>query len=176
MLKDNIRRQCLTITSDMLCSAVRNINPRLQLLLRNDVEHIEHFLNESLFQLCRDDHRRRVWRLPEQRANPNFTIASHTGPQPGVMVYGAISLDTLTPLVVIKGTLIPQRYVDDILRPVLLQFFLQYNGLIFQQDNVIPHTAHVAMNCLTACQTLPWPGRSACLGYDGKRNASTREC
>ncbi|KFM73360.1 Transposable element Tc1 transposase, partial [Stegodyphus mimosarum] len=44
MLKDNIRRQCLTITPDMLCSAVRNINPRLQLLLRNDVEHIEHFL------------------------------------------------------------------------------------------------------------------------------------
>ncbi|KFM75906.1 Transposable element Tcb1 transposase, partial [Stegodyphus mimosarum] len=44
MLKDNIRRQCLTITPDMLYSAVRNIIPRLQLLLRNDVEHIEHFL------------------------------------------------------------------------------------------------------------------------------------
>ncbi|GFT99002.1 uncharacterized protein TNCV_3793841 [Trichonephila clavipes] len=44
MLKDNIRLQCLTITSDMLYSAVHNIIPRLQLLLRNDGEHIEHFL------------------------------------------------------------------------------------------------------------------------------------
>ncbi|GFT57444.1 uncharacterized protein TNCV_4515411 [Trichonephila clavipes] len=35
MLKDNIRLQCLTITPDMLYSAVHNIIPRLQLLLRN---------------------------------------------------------------------------------------------------------------------------------------------
>ncbi|GFW64680.1 uncharacterized protein TNCV_700831 [Trichonephila clavipes] len=44
MLKDNIRLKCLTITPDMLYSAVHNIIPRLQLLLRNDGEHIEHFL------------------------------------------------------------------------------------------------------------------------------------
>ncbi|GFX32578.1 uncharacterized protein TNCV_3704521 [Trichonephila clavipes] len=44
MLKDNLRLQCLTITPDMLYSAVHNIIPRLQLLLRNDGEHIEHFL------------------------------------------------------------------------------------------------------------------------------------
>ncbi|GFT42100.1 uncharacterized protein TNCV_1668871 [Trichonephila clavipes] len=44
MLKDNIRLQCLTIIPDMLYSAVHNIIPRLQLLLRNDGEHIEHFL------------------------------------------------------------------------------------------------------------------------------------
>ncbi|GFY32436.1 uncharacterized protein TNCV_3559441 [Trichonephila clavipes] len=44
MLKDNIRLQCLTITPDMLYSAVHNIIPRLQQLLRNDGEHIEHFL------------------------------------------------------------------------------------------------------------------------------------
>ncbi|GFT06311.1 uncharacterized protein TNCV_1145141 [Trichonephila clavipes] len=44
MLKDNIRLQCFTITLDMLYSAVHNIIPRLQLLLRNDGEHTEHFL------------------------------------------------------------------------------------------------------------------------------------
>ncbi|GFW96601.1 uncharacterized protein TNCV_2846581 [Trichonephila clavipes] len=44
MLKDNIRLQCLTITPDMLYSAVHNIIHRLQLLLRNDGEHMEHFL------------------------------------------------------------------------------------------------------------------------------------
>ncbi|GFW50786.1 retrovirus-related Pol polyprotein from transposon 297 [Trichonephila clavipes] len=36
MLKDNIRLRCLTITPDMLYSAVHNIITRLQLLLRND--------------------------------------------------------------------------------------------------------------------------------------------
>ncbi|GFX51005.1 uncharacterized protein TNCV_2733561 [Trichonephila clavipes] len=44
MLKVNFRLQCLTITPYMLYSAVHNIIPRLQLLLRNDGEHIEHFL------------------------------------------------------------------------------------------------------------------------------------
>ncbi|GFW51781.1 transposable element Tc1 transposase [Trichonephila clavipes] len=33
-------------------------------------------------------------------------------------------------------------------------------SLIFQKDNVRPHTVRVAMNCLTACQTLPWSARS----------------
>ncbi|GFW15890.1 transposable element Tc1 transposase [Trichonephila clavipes] len=36
-----------------------------------------------------------------------------------------------------------------------------YSGArLDQQDNVRPHTACVAMNCLTACQTLPCPSRS----------------
>ncbi|GFS94555.1 HTH_Tnp_Tc3_2 domain-containing protein [Trichonephila clavipes] len=40
--------------------------------------------DESRFQLCRDDHRRCVWRRPGQRADPAFTIAPYTSPQPGV--------------------------------------------------------------------------------------------
>ncbi|GFX86199.1 transposable element Tc1 transposase [Trichonephila clavipes] len=89
--------------------------------------------DESRFQLYPDDHRRRVWRLPGQRANPAFTIACHTGPQPGVMVWGAISFDSRNRLVIIRGTLTAQRCVDDIVRTVLLPFFLQYLGLIFQK-------------------------------------------
>ncbi|GFW44373.1 transposable element Tc1 transposase [Trichonephila clavipes] len=56
-----------------------------------------------------------------------------------------------------KGTLTAHRYVDDILRTVLLPFLLQYPGLIFQQECAKPH---VTMNCLTDYQTLPWPARS----------------
>ncbi|GFV91838.1 transposable element Tc1 transposase [Trichonephila clavipes] len=116
------------------------------------------FSDESRFQLCPDDHRS-VWRWPGQRADPAFTIACHSGPQPGVMVWGAIYFDSRTPLVVIGGTFTAQLYVDDILRTVLIPFLLQYPGLIFQQDNTKPHTARVAMNCLTACQTLPFSDR-----------------
>ncbi|GFX90359.1 uncharacterized protein TNCV_3849341 [Trichonephila clavipes] len=62
---------------------------------------------------------------------------------------------------------------------VWLPFLLQYPGLIFTQDNAKPHTARLALNCLTACQTLTWPARSlsnrACLRYNGKATASNKE-
>ncbi|GFT99043.1 transposable element Tc1 transposase [Trichonephila clavipes] len=59
--------------------------------------------------MCPDDHRRRVWRHPGQCADPAFTIALHTCPQTGVMVWGVISFDSRTPLVIIRGILTPQR-------------------------------------------------------------------
>ncbi|GFU64915.1 hypothetical protein TNCV_785661 [Trichonephila clavipes] len=43
--------------------------------------------------MCPDNHRRLVWRQPGQRADPAFTIARHTGPQQGVMVWDAISFE-----------------------------------------------------------------------------------
>ncbi|UYV69400.1 Transposase [Cordylochernes scorpioides] len=80
------------------------------------------FSDESRFLLCPDDRRKRVWRRPGQRVDPDLTVEHHTGPQQGVMVWGAISFDSRTLLVVIPGTLTAQRYVDDILRPALLPF------------------------------------------------------
>ncbi|GFU55410.1 transposase [Trichonephila clavipes] len=98
------------------------------------------FSDESSFQLCPGDHRRRVWRRPEKRADPAFPIVRHTGLQPGVMVRGAISFDSrTTPLVVIRGTLTAQWCVDDILRTVLLPFLLQYLGLIFKKFGLAIH-------------------------------------
>ncbi|GFV13595.1 transposable element Tc1 transposase [Trichonephila clavipes] len=63
------------------------------------------FSDKSCFQRCPDDHRVRVWRSPGQRADPAFTIARQTGPQPGVIVWGTISFDSRTPLVVIRAHL-----------------------------------------------------------------------
>ncbi|GFX24584.1 hypothetical protein TNCV_3343641 [Trichonephila clavipes] len=45
----------------------------------------ELFSDESCFQLRSDDRRRRVLRRPGHRADPAFTSARHTDPQPGVM-------------------------------------------------------------------------------------------
>ncbi|UYV79199.1 hypothetical protein LAZ67_17001480 [Cordylochernes scorpioides] len=66
------------------------------------------FSDESRFLLCPDDRRKRVWRRPG-RVDPGLTVEHHTGPQQGVMVWGAISFDSRTPLVVIPGTLTAQR-------------------------------------------------------------------
>ncbi|GFS69370.1 HTH_Tnp_Tc3_2 domain-containing protein [Trichonephila clavipes] len=78
------------------------------------------FSDEFRFQLCPDDDRRRVWRPQGQHANPAFTTALNLGPQTEVMVMGAISFDSRRVLVVIRGILTAQRYVDCILRTVLL--------------------------------------------------------
>ncbi|GFX67079.1 transposable element Tc1 transposase [Trichonephila clavipes] len=115
------------------------------------------FSDESCLQLCPHHHRRRVWIRPGQCADPIFTIARHTNLQSGVMVWGAISFDSRTPLVVIRGTLTVQRSVDDILRTVLLPFLCSTLTLIFQKTIC---GTRVVMNCLTACQTLPWSARS----------------
>ncbi|GFU50232.1 transposable element Tc1 transposase [Trichonephila clavipes] len=63
------------------------------------------FSDESRSQLYSDDHRRRVWRHPGQRVDPAFTIECHTGPQPDVRVWGTISFDSRTLLVVIRRNL-----------------------------------------------------------------------
>ncbi|UYV70155.1 hypothetical protein LAZ67_7002015, partial [Cordylochernes scorpioides] len=118
------------------------------------------FSDESRFLLCPDDRHKRVWRRPGQRVDPGLTVEHHTCSQQGVMVWGAISFDIRTPLVVIPGTLTAQRYVDDIQRPGLLRFLSHHPGLTFQQDNARPHTSRVTMDCLQSCRNLPWSARS----------------
>ncbi|GFV03838.1 transposable element Tc1 transposase [Trichonephila clavipes] len=60
------------------------------------------FSNESRLQLCPDDHRGRVWRSPGQPADPVLTNGRPTGPQPALIVSGAISFDCRTSLVFIS--------------------------------------------------------------------------
>ncbi|GFV69734.1 hypothetical protein TNCV_1348871 [Trichonephila clavipes] len=59
--------------------------------------------------MCPGDHRRRVWRHPGQCTGPAFTNYTPHRPQPGVMVWSAVSFDIRTPLVVIRGTLAAQH-------------------------------------------------------------------
>ncbi|GFS94279.1 transposable element Tc1 transposase [Trichonephila clavipes] len=91
------------------------------------------FSNESPFQLWPVNQRRRAWRRLGQRADLAITIARHTSPLLGVIVWRAIYFDNRTPLGVIQGTLTAQRYVDDILRTVLLPFLLKWPSLILSR-------------------------------------------
>ncbi|GFX44244.1 HTH_Tnp_Tc3_2 domain-containing protein [Trichonephila clavipes] len=79
----------------------------------------------------------------------------------GVTVWGAISWDTRSSLVVLQGTLTARRYVDDILTPIVLPMLSSRPGAIYQQDNVRPHTARLSQQCLQGYDVLPpWPARS----------------
>ncbi|GFW42834.1 transposable element Tcb2 transposase [Trichonephila clavipes] len=76
------------------------------------------------------------------------------------MVLGAIAYNTRSPLVLIHGTMIAQRYVHDILPPYVLPLMQRLPGAIFQLDNAWPHTASVSQDCLHSVPTLLWPARS----------------
>ncbi|GFV21915.1 transposable element Tcb2 transposase [Trichonephila clavipes] len=92
------------------------------------------FSDESRFVLGTDDNRVRVWRRP--------------------------AYDSRSTLIVMRGTLTGQRYVDDFLRPHVEPFLYGLPGAILQQDNARPHTARVAQDFLRHFQTLPWLTRS----------------
>ncbi|GFV64636.1 transposable element Tcb2 transposase [Trichonephila clavipes] len=118
------------------------------------------FSDESRFVLGTDDNPVRVWRCPGERYNSPHTVLHHTARTAGIMVWGAIAYDSRSTLIVMRGTLTGQRYVDDTLRPHVGPFLNGLPGAIFQQDNARPHTARVAQDFLRHFQTLPWPARS----------------
>ncbi|GFU52719.1 transposable element Tcb1 transposase [Trichonephila clavipes] len=92
------------------------------------------FSDEYRFVLGTDDNRVRVWRRP--------------------------AYDSRSTLIVIRGTLTGQRYVDEILQPHVGPFLNDLSGAIFQQDNARPHIARVAQDFLRHFQTLSWSAHS----------------
>ncbi|GFV70973.1 transposable element Tc1 transposase [Trichonephila clavipes] len=112
------------------------------------------FSDESRFVLGTDDNRERVWRCPGERYNSPHIVLRHTARTAAVIVWGAIAYDSRSTLIVMRGTLPGQRYVDDILRPHVEPFLYGLPGAIFQQDNALPHTARVAQEFLRHFQTF----------------------
>ncbi|GFU82725.1 transposable element Tcb1 transposase [Trichonephila clavipes] len=89
------------------------------------------FRDESRFVLGTDDNRVRVWRRPGERYNSPHTALRHTARTAGVMVWGAIAYDSRSTLIVMRGTLTGQRYVEDILRPHVGPFLTGLPGAKF---------------------------------------------
>ncbi|GFY25196.1 transposable element Tcb1 transposase [Trichonephila clavipes] len=83
----------------------------------------------------------------------------HTGPAPGIMVRGGIGYHSHSPLVRIAGTLNSQRYISEVLEPVVLPYLQGLATAIFQQDNARPHVARIVQRYFVNPQIelLPWP-------------------
>ncbi|GFV18248.1 transposable element Tcb1 transposase [Trichonephila clavipes] len=65
----------------------------------------------------------------------------HSGPAPDIMVWSGIGFRCCTPLVRISGTLNSQRYISEVLEPVVLPYIQSLPSAIFQKDNTRPHVA-----------------------------------
>ena len=71
------------------------------------------------------------------------------------MVWGGISVRSRTELLVLNGTLTGQRYINEVLQPVVLPFVLQ-------DDNARPHWARIVQQFLQQNNVdhLDWPART----------------
>ncbi|GFT85330.1 transposable element Tcb1 transposase [Trichonephila clavipes] len=95
------------------------------------------FTDESRICLQHHDGGIRVWRHRGERMLNSCVMHRHTGPAPSIMVWGDIGYHSRTPLVRMAGTLNSQRYISEVLEPVVL---LNLQGLvtaIFQHCQVI---------------------------------------
>ncbi|GBL96936.1 hypothetical protein AVEN_182517-1 [Araneus ventricosus] len=90
------------------------------------------FSDGNRFWLGASDVRVLVRRRPGERLQPTCLRPRHTGPTSGVMVWGAISYDSRSTLVVIPRTLTSNLYVSLVIQPVVLPFMNSIQGGVFQ--------------------------------------------
>ncbi|GFS57491.1 transposable element Tcb1 transposase [Trichonephila clavipes] len=85
----------------------------------------------------------------------------HTGPALGIIVWGGIGYHSRTPLVRIADILNNQRYMSEVLEPIVLPYLQGLATAIFQQDNVRPHMARIVQKFFVNHQIelLPWKAR-----------------
>ncbi|GFX77922.1 transposable element Tcb1 transposase [Trichonephila clavipes] len=113
------------------------------------------FTDESHTCLQHHDGRIRVW-----RHRGVSMIQRHTGPAQ-LLCYREV-LDITLALVSIASTLNSQRYISEVLEPVVLPYLHGLATAIFQQDNVRPHVARIVQRFFVNHQIelLPWTARS----------------
>ncbi|GFV38160.1 transposable element Tcb1 transposase [Trichonephila clavipes] len=88
------------------------------------------FSDESSIFFYHHDGRIRIWGHRGERMH------RHTGPAPGIMVWGGIGNLPRTPQVRITGTLNSQRYISEVLEPIVLPHLQGLATAVFQQGNV----------------------------------------
>ena len=119
------------------------------------------FTDESRFLLDMLDRRRRVRRRRGERY-ANCAIVEHDRYGGGsLMIWGGISVRSRTELLVLNGTLTDQRYINEVLQPVVLPFVQQHH-VVLQDDNARPHRARIVQQFLQQNNVdhLDWPARS----------------
>ncbi|GFW43885.1 transposable element Tcb1 transposase [Trichonephila clavipes] len=135
-----------------------------QLLLTTGRRVSSQTVHESRFSLECDTRRVLVWRDRSTRNNPAFVRERSQYRRAGWMVWGGISIGGRMDLHIIRnGTLMGQRYADEILRPHVIPYAGAIGeSFVFQGDNARPHRACLVENMLEAetIQRMEWPACS----------------
>ncbi|GFV82494.1 transposable element Tcb1 transposase [Trichonephila clavipes] len=120
------------------------------------------FTDESRICLQHHDGRIRVWRHRGEGMLNSGVMHHHTDPAPVIMVWGGIGYSSRTSLVCIAGTLNSQRYISEVLEPVVLPYLQGLATAIFQQDNVRLHVARIVQRFFVNHQIelFLWPALS----------------
>ncbi|GFX77040.1 transposable element Tcb1 transposase [Trichonephila clavipes] len=118
--------------------------------------------DESRFCLPHQDCRILIRRHHGERALAACIRHRHTGPSPGVMIWGSIGYTFRSPLARVEGTLNSARYISGVLRPVTQAFIRALRNPTFKQDNARLHVAGIVRTFLDteSVQLLPWPAHS----------------
>lgn len=119
------------------------------------------FSDESRYNLFHADGRMRVYRRRGERYADNCVSERDRGGG-SVMVWGAINHAFKSQLVICIGNLNADRYINQIVDPVVIPLFRRHQNLILQQDNAPPHRARVTTDHLRRnnIPVLPWPSKS----------------
>ena len=119
------------------------------------------FSDESRFHLDSSDARSRVYRRVGERYQDNCVVKRRLFGGGSIMVWGGITGNARTPLVVINGNLTGARYRDEILQAHVVPFVRQH-AVTLQHDNARPHVARVVTDFLTQqnVNVLPCPAVS----------------
>ena len=121
------------------------------------------FSDESRFSVSSADGRQRVYRRRNERYAQCCVLERNRFGGGSVMVWGAINHRFKSQLVIVNGNLNAQRYIDQILRPVVIPLIQQRGRhMHFQQDNATPHSARLTQNFLqnNGVNVLAWPANS----------------
>ncbi|GFX43604.1 transposable element Tcb1 transposase [Trichonephila clavipes] len=120
------------------------------------------FTDESRICVQHQNFRIRVWRHRGERMLNSCVMHHHTGPAPGIIVWGGIGYNSRTHQVRNAGTLNSQRCISEVLEPVVLPYLQSLATAIFQQNNAQPHVARIVQKFFVNPQIelLPWLAHS----------------
>jgi hypothetical protein len=121
------------------------------------------FSDVSRFCLGMNNSRQRVQCLHGERRQLRFQRERHVERTVGIMVWGVIVYGSRSCLLFIRRSMTAQRYVQEVLQPVVVPYIRQGADTLFQQDNAKHHVARVSLRCLEDPHVpiLPWPPRSS---------------
>ena len=125
------------------------------------------FSDESRYCVVRADGRMRVWRRRGERFTDACVMERDSWGGPSVMLWGAISWGRRVQPVIFENNgrgrgrgVTAQRYIDEVLTPVVVPVFAGQRQMVYQHDNARPQTALANQAFLAQHITMDWPALS----------------